>query len=313
VHVNNRNSHIGGSNSKMKPDQGNNASPENDVFKGAGAANTASDSKNDGEFGASAEFEKHFYFRQTCVNIRRLINVTGAFAALLNVALDIVYAYKISFQLKIMYILMCVFLAVRIVFTLGFGQYYYSKYVRNYRVNLRGLAEEKFADDAEPQADERNKSTSRKQSEIRNHGQTLYSSLHLLYYTGFYRILPSSDFKYELAVGYSMELFLTTIPMLFCQLFNNSSTEGKLKGIQSAALLMKLFSLSILIVELFMLIWEVKKNYEMKKLGIGRKKLTEEERRTKYAKRLSFVAFGSMILFLVIIIAGSASNKSREC
>jgi hypothetical protein len=104
--------------------------------------------------------------------------------------------------------------------------------------------------------------------------------LHLLYYTGFYRILPSSDFKYELAVGYAMELFLTTIPMLFCQLFNNSSTEGKLKGIQSLALLMKLFSLSILIVELFMLIWEVKKNYDMKKLGIGRKKLSEEERRT---------------------------------
>ena len=171
------------------------------------------------------------YFRPACVNTRRMINVIGAFAALLNAALDIVYAYKISFQLKIMYILMCVFLVVRIVFTLGFGQYYYSKYVRNYRVNLRGLAEDKCADDAEPQADERNRSSSRKQSEIKNHGQTLYSSLHLLYYTGFYRILPSSDFKYELAVGYSMELFLTTIPMLFCQLFNNSSTEGKLKGV----------------------------------------------------------------------------------
>ena len=62
-----------------------------------------------------------------------------------------------------------------------------------------------------------------------------------------------------------------------------------------------------------MLIWEVKKNYDMKKLNIGRKKLTEEERRTKYAKRMSFVAFGSMILFVVILIAGSASNKSREC
>lgn len=207
---------------------------------------------------------------------------------------------------------MCIFLAVRIVFTLGFGQYYYSKYVRNYRVQLRGLAEDKFAEEHE-QVDERNRSSSRKQSEIKNHGQTLYSSLHLLYYTGFYRVLPSSDFKYELAVGYSMELFLTTIPMLFCQLFNNSSTDGKLKGIQSAALLMKLFSLFILIVELFMLIWEVKKNYDMKKLGIGMKKLTEEERRTKYAKRMSFVAFGSMIFFLVILIAGSAANKSREC
>ena len=74
------------------------------------------------------------YFRPTCVNIRKVINVFGAFAALLNAALDIVYAYKISFQLKLMYILMCVFLVVRIVFTLGIGQYYYSRYVRNYRV-----------------------------------------------------------------------------------------------------------------------------------------------------------------------------------
>lgn len=39
---------------------------------------------------------------------------------------------------------------------------------------------------------------------------------------------------------------------------------------------MKLFSLTILIIELMMLIWEVKKNYDMAKLGIGMKKLTEE-------------------------------------
>lgn len=126
-------------------------------------------------------------------------------------------------------------------------------------------------------------------------------------------MLPSSDFKYELGVGYAMELFLTTIPMLFCQMFNNTSTEGKLVLIQRVALLMKLFSLSILIVELFMLIWEVKKNNDMKKLGIGRKKLTEEERRNQYAKRMSFVAFGSMVLFILVLLVGSVSNKSREC
>jgi len=102
------------------------------------------------------------YFRPACVNTRRLINVIGAFAALMNAGLDIVYAYKISFSLKLMYIMVCIFLVLRIVVTLGFGQYYYSKYVRNYRVNLRGLAEEKFADDGEPQADEKNKSSSRK-------------------------------------------------------------------------------------------------------------------------------------------------------
>jgi hypothetical protein len=60
-----------------------------------------------------------------------------------------------------MYILVCVFLAIRIVFTLGFGQYYYSKFVRNYRPNLGGLAEEKVNDEQEV-ADETNKTGSRK-------------------------------------------------------------------------------------------------------------------------------------------------------
>lgn len=110
------------------------------MFSSATAAKSKSDDRGD-EFGASAEFMKHFYFRSTCVNIRRFINLIGAIAALLNVALDIVYAYRVSFTSKLMYILVCVFLAVRIVFTLGFGQYYYSKYVRNYRANLGGLAE----------------------------------------------------------------------------------------------------------------------------------------------------------------------------
>ena len=78
----------------MKPQD----SPDNDMFSGAAAANSASDEKPVNEFGASAEFKKHFYFGATCVNIRRFINLIGAIAALLNVALDIVYAYRVSFQ-----------------------------------------------------------------------------------------------------------------------------------------------------------------------------------------------------------------------
>lgn len=62
-----------------------------------------------------------------------------------------------------------------------------------------------------------------------------------------------------------------------------------------------------------MLIWEVKKNYDMKKLRIGMKKLTEEERRMKYAKKMSYVAFGSMIVFIIVLLIGSVSNKAREC
>lgn len=319
----NRTSNIGMSNQKMKPNFGGDGlSPErngSDLFSGA-VGHGRSDDAPVQEFGsgtASAEFKKHFFFGKKCTCFRRVINYIGAIAALLNVSLDIVYATKVTYSLRLIYILTCLFIISRIMVTLGFGQYYYNKFVRNYRTqSLGGLGENKDADENEQEeVDEKNKSGSKKQAEIKNQGMTLYSSLHLLYYTGFYRVLPSSDFKYELAVGYSIELFLTTIPMLFCQVFNNSSTprEGNLRAIQSVALLMKLFSLIILIVELVMLIWEVKKNYDMRKLGISRQKLTEEQRRYKYARIMAVNAIVSMVLFLVILVAASASNKPRQC
>ena len=56
VQENNRLSNIGMSHQKMKPGRPDNLSPENDVFEGAGAANTASDAKHHDEFGSSAEF-----------------------------------------------------------------------------------------------------------------------------------------------------------------------------------------------------------------------------------------------------------------
>ena len=62
-----------------------------------------------------------------------------------------------------------------------------------------------------------------------------------------------------------------------------------------------------------MLLWEVKKNHDMKKLGIGMKPLTEEERRNKYAKKMSYVAFASMVVFIIVLLIGSVSNKSRKC
>ena len=86
-----RSSNIGVTTSKIN-------GPDNDMFSGAAAAKTASDARTFDEFGASnAEFEKHCYYRGACVCVRRVINVIGSIAALLNVALDIVYAYKVSF------------------------------------------------------------------------------------------------------------------------------------------------------------------------------------------------------------------------
>jgi hypothetical protein len=152
---------------------------------------------------------------------------------MLNQSLDIVYAYKVEYLMKGVYIITCLFLVLRFIFTIGVGQYYYQIYVRNYKSGLGRAGEEKSVKeeniDDEVEVDEKGKSSrSRREIENRNHGQTLYSCLHLLYYTGFYRILPSLDFKQELNFGFAMEILLSLIPMFFCQIFNNSASEGKL-------------------------------------------------------------------------------------
>jgi len=63
-------------------------------------------------------------------------------------------------------------------------------------------------------------------------GKHFYSAFHLLLYTGFYRLLPTRDFRDELVVGYALELFLSMIPMLFCIIFNNSEAISRHGSIQ---------------------------------------------------------------------------------
>jgi vacuolar-type H+-ATPase subunit C/Vma6 len=108
--------------------------------------------------------------------------------------------------------------------TLLMGQYFYHKHVRMYRPSGLGtMQEEKVVQNLEDDEEgeeveqtETGKKMSRRDAEMKDNGQSLYSALHLLYYTGFYRILPSYDFKYELLVGYAIEILISLIPMFFC-------------------------------------------------------------------------------------------------
>lgn len=145
--------------------------------------------------------------------------------------LDIVYAYKIEYILKMVYIVTCTALILRFLMTLAIGSYYYNMYVVNYKTALgrageeKTIKEEKIEDEVE--VDELGKSaTSRREQQIINDGQSLYASLYLLYYTGFYRVLPSYDFNKEIKNGFTIELFLSLLPMFFCQVFNNSASKG---------------------------------------------------------------------------------------
>ena len=71
-----------------------------------------------------------------CGSVRRLINFIGASAALVNLSLDISYAIKTPYIMKMIFVLTCFFILFRIIVTLIAGQYYYTKYVRNYRMSI---------------------------------------------------------------------------------------------------------------------------------------------------------------------------------
>jgi len=60
-----------------------------------------------------------------------------------------------------------------------------------------------------------NRSEKAKIANFRRNGQTLYLSFILNLITGSYRLLPIKDFKFELWIGYSMELFLNA-SLAFC-------------------------------------------------------------------------------------------------
>ena len=115
-------------------------------------------------------------------------------------------------------------------------------------------------------------------------------------------------------MGYTIEIFVSLIPMLFCQIFNNFDTEGEVSFIQKSALWMKLGSIILLILELTLMIIEVKKAKEMKELNIGLPEMSEEDRRSKYGKFMAYVSFIIMGLFMVILVIGIAAQKEgRIC
>jgi len=262
------------------------------------------------------EFERHWCFGPACTSFRRILNVAGAVMALANAAVDVIYAYRTRYVLATIFQLTCAFLILRVIGTVAAGQYYYTKYVRNYRASMGDVAEEKNAEDEgeeEEGAEEDGHRRSKNYQEGVTLGQHLYSALHLLLYTGFFRLLPSRDFPYELGIGYALELFLSMVPMLFCMIFNNAETDEK-TALQSLAMLLKVCSLLALLAELILMIWEISLNRKYSKLGFANsKKLGEEARRREWGKKLSWVAVASMATFIIIMLIGVLTTSARDC
>jgi ABC-type Fe3+ transport system permease subunit len=101
---------------------------------------------------------------------------------------------------------------------------------------------------------------------------------------------------------------------MFCQVFNNAETRSDVTFIQSAALVMKLICLLLMITEIIMMMWEVTKNKDQRKLGIpGFEELSEEQRRMQNHKRMSCVGYISMFIFIVLLALVGLLSKGREC
>lgn len=142
----------------------------------------------------------------------------------------------------------------------------------------------------------------------------MYSSLHFLIYTGGYRLLGSKEFSKEISYGYSIELFFSLIPLLFCQSFNNTSMIGKPSALQNICVIIKLFSLITFILEIVLMIIEIRLNLKMRKLKVkGFEKPTEEERRRKWSRCAGIMSLVIMILYLIVLILSLSLSKGRLC
>lgn len=138
--------------------------------------------------------------------------------------------------------------------------------------------------------------------------------MHSLIYVGFFRLLPSLDFRAEILFGYSFELLLSLFPMILIQMFNNSDVPGKLTGIQSASLTFKFLALLNLIPELIMMIWELKLNNDYKKLNYKAfQKKPEEERRRLWSKKFGILGAVSFVFFILILIVSLVTSDTRSC
>ena len=191
----------------------------------------------------------------------------GAILSLLSVASDIIYAYKSPYANSLIFKLTCGVLGLRLLVTILIGQYYYSRYVRNWKPNMAGMSEEKGAqEDSDEEVEDQSKSESLRFTEMRKQGQDLYASIHILLYTGFYRFLPVKDFVYVVSFGYASEWILSFIPMFFLEMFNNSETLGDLSNIQSVAVQLKVILFMFMVTEIIILISEVRHIKTMRKL-----------------------------------------------
>ena len=149
---------------------------------------------------------------------------------------------------------------------------------------------------------------------MRKKGQMLYSSMNLLMLIGTFRKLPTKYFPKEIFAGYAIELIFNIFPTFLVQMFNNTEQPGLLSGIQSTSLGIKMFLLLNFFIEITMVTYKIILDRKMRKLNIkGHEKVTEEERRNLYSRKVFLGFLISFVTWLVIFIICLAVSDGRTC
>jgi len=97
------------------------AAATNAPVRGKMTGKDTDEAQDPGQELAGLEFERNWKFGTACTTFRKTLNYVGAFCALLNQGLDVVYAFRTQYALASMFSLTCVFLALRIVATIVAG------------------------------------------------------------------------------------------------------------------------------------------------------------------------------------------------
>ena len=150
--------------------------------------------------------------------------------------------------------------------------------------------------------------------EVKTQGKVMYSSYFVLFFTGWYRLMPSMSFSIELGVGYAIEVFLCILPMAFCQTFNNMNAKGGLTALQSIAVILKCLTLLNFIVEFTLMILEIILNRRYRKLEIpGFEKKSEEERRRLHSKTFAILSTIALMAFTIVLLMCLLLAPMRHC
>lgn len=292
-------------------------------FQGADFANQRSDDPNMMSRSMNSQgmqFQQGPCYSTACRGARRVMNLAGCAFAFLNSAYDFLYQIKAPYASQTLYVVTIVAVVLRMLVNFAFCSYHYSQWVWYYRPGLSQIGERKYRENERDMAAGLNQDESQSHEEqqsadeiaSKKHGLWLYSSMHFLFYTGSFRLLPSVHFTYEMTIAYSIELFMGILPLLFIQILNHTSLESELTGLQSAAIIIKLFSLIVFLIEIIIMIWEIILNRRMRKYKIeGFAKLSEEDRRAKFSKKAAGLGICTFMIYFLIVIVGFGAYPTR--